>query len=418
MYIKTQISQTPYLRIQLLILIFIFFSQSELFTRDKDSEIFEELVYALSDPDPEVRKSAVICLSKVGSRKAIEPLLKILGDTDEGVRTKAWETLKRLAKVDIELDKSKWLEWWESEGKSKFGEEARELGKLETIKDQLSYVIIVGIIAFIMLIFFIITFAFIGGYKIKELKEKLRHAEVLIKDGEKIIGESVKVFDEIAKRRDDIVSFSSKLREESETELERFMELLESNTEHKIRESIAKLREEAEREIEHSFNQMKGDAKAEMKDLLAEQRHKTISELKNFEENFLKEIESHKLFIQANLYFLNNRPDDALKTYKKIISVKPDYYLAWNNQGDVYKHLKRYDEALESYQKALEFSQDNPLVLYNISSIYALLKRKDKMLEYLSKVTLRNGELKDEAINDICFQEYWNDADFKDLTES
>lgn len=402
----------------ILLSILIFFSQCILFARDKSDETFEELVQGLKSPDVETRRATVVCLSVIGTRKAIEPLIEVLDDPDEIVRTKAWETLKKLARVNYELDKIKWNQWWEEEGSKKYSAEARESKESEILETRITVALIVVGISIIVLVLFILVFAFIGGYKIKELKEKIRQAEAFISGAEKLIGESSKAFDELSKRRDEMSNFASKLREENEGELERFMELLESNTQHKIRESIAQLREEAEKEIDHSFNQMKEDVQAEMKDLIKEQREKVILEMKKFGEDFLREIEAHKLYIEGSFYLMNNRFQDALKTFKKLATYKPDYYLAWNNMGNVYRQLKRYDEALESYQKALEFSHDNPVVLYNISSAYALLKRKDKMLEYLSKVIQKDGELKDDALNDPCFQEYWNDFDFKDLTES
>ncbi|MBI4231656.1 tetratricopeptide repeat protein, partial [Candidatus Peregrinibacteria bacterium] len=113
------------------------------------------------------------------------------------------------------------------------------------------------------------------------------------------------------------------------------------------------------------------------------------------------------------------RYEDALKLYKRVLMLKPDNYLAWNNQGNVLKELRRHDEAIDSFERALMLSPDSPITYYNMATIYAKLHRKDKMLTSLSKAFQLNGmDYKDDALNDPSFKEYWNDSAFKNLTEA
>lgn len=52
------------------------------------------------------------------------------------------------------------------------------------------------------------------------------------------------------------------------------------------------------------------------------------------------------------------RKEEAIASYDKAIEIKPDYYRAWDNRGDVLRELEQYQEAVSSYSKALEVNPD------------------------------------------------------------
>ena len=52
------------------------------------------------------------------------------------------------------------------------------------------------------------------------------------------------------------------------------------------------------------------------------------------------------------------RYDEALSSYDKALSLKPDLENAWLGRGNVFYDLKRYDEAFAAYDKALALKPD------------------------------------------------------------
>ncbi|MFQ6055763.1 MAG: HEAT repeat domain-containing protein [Methanosarcinales archaeon] len=61
-----------------------------------DARAVEPLIKALGDEDSWVRKDAAKALGKIGDKKAVEPLIKALGDRSSSVRMNAAETLAKL----------------------------------------------------------------------------------------------------------------------------------------------------------------------------------------------------------------------------------------------------------------------------------------------------------------------------------
>jgi tetratricopeptide (TPR) repeat protein len=53
-----------------------------------------------------------------------------------------------------------------------------------------------------------------------------------------------------------------------------------------------------------------------------------------------------------------NRYEEALASYDKAISLKPDYHEAWMNRGVSFSKLNRYEEALVAYDKAISIEPD------------------------------------------------------------
>ncbi len=54
-----------------------------------------------------------------------------------------------------------------------------------------------------------------------------------------------------------------------------------------------------------------------------------------------------------------NKPEEALKYYKKAAELNPNMAMAYFGQGDIYQLLKRYKEAVEAYRKGLEIDPAN-----------------------------------------------------------
>ena len=60
--------------------------------------------------------------------------------------------------------------------------------------------------------------------------------------------------------------------------------------------------------------------------------------------------------------------DDAVKSYKKALAIKPDFAEAHNNLGITLKELDQLDEAVKSYEKALTVKPDYFEAFNNLGS--------------------------------------------------
>src|ERR1043166_5858334 len=235
--------------------------------------------------------------------------------------------------------------------------------------------------------------------KLKEWKELVRQAGVYIEESQQVTKRTDRVLEELEAKKLDILEFIKNLKDEKETEIERYNDLLQQNTEHKMREEVMGLRQKAEKELEETLGQLRQQIEVEMRRLGVDQKEKLDKDFKVQHERFLKEVEAHKI-------------------YKKLVALKPDHQVAWVNLGNAYRELMRYDEAEESYQKGIEIDGDDPHAHYELAKTYARMRKRERMLETLTVAIKNDGEFKDEALNDPAFRDYWNDPAFKDLAEA
>ena len=79
--------------------------------------------------------------------------------------------------------------------------------------------------------------------------------------------------------------------------------------------------------------------------------------------------------------------------------------------------LKKYKEAIVNYDKAIELQPDYIEALYNRACSYSLMKNKAEMLNSLKKAIELYPKFKADAPKDPDFKDYWEDPDFKKITE-
>ena len=396
-----------------------------------------DYIQDLQHENAEIRESAAKICGIRGIKTAVPYLIDRLNDEKEPVRIAAYGALKRLTgNVAFGREHSVWKSWWEKEGVNDYpttnltrqqiveilDPRVQNL-KLELEKDvkkakseirMLSF-----FVAIIGLLFVGIMFYFVGhiSSRLKEWKDFIRQAEGYIARGEEINKRTDQVIDEVNDKKTEILEFAKKQREEVQAEIDRYADLLQENSEHQMREEVMGLRQKAEKELEQTLGEMAKQVDTQVRRSAKSSRDLLEGDYEALRDKFVKEVENHSIFLEARLYSINGKPEEALRKYKRLVSLKPDHYLGWTHLGDTYRELLRYDESLEAYEKASMMAPNDSAILYNVAATYALLKQKDKMLETLSRAIANDGEFKDEALNDAAFRDYWNDPAFKDMAE-
>jgi len=343
-------------------------------------------------------------LKKEGGIKPLEDSIKKLTEYIETLK----EQIKPLENSAKELTE---------EQKRIKSESVNIEGRIRGVESRIQ--LYMAAIAVVAILFILVTIYFTGvaSSRLKSWKETIKQAEFYIKESEEITKRTDKILDELEGKRAEIMEFVSKVKEESQSDVERFSELLETNLEHKMRETMMGLREKAEKEVEQTLGELKTQVEHEIKRIMADYKDKNEKDFKTREAEFTREVEVNLLFIEASFYFMNGKPAEALKHYNKLLAIKPNHYVAWTNKGTILRELGRYEEAIDSFNKASELAPDDSSIYYNVAATYAKMRRKDKMLVNLTRAFQNDGEYKDEAINDISFREYWNDPAFRNLTE-
>jgi tetratricopeptide (TPR) repeat protein len=380
----------------------------------------QTLISSLRDKDPETRRGAARILAHYGSFEVVEALVKAVQDeTDPAARTEMFAALKATTReTAIPDDAAKWKEWFDKDG-DRF-EKTISLGADRQLNDYrrwLAYSIVVNIVIVVMVVGVLVVFGAITSNRMKAMKELLRSAETLIQEGNEVQKKTGSVLEGLDAKKGDLAGFFSKLTDENKEEIERYGDMVEQNIEHRMREITMQLREKAEKELEQTFSEMKSDIDRRVRDASEGQKDGLLRELTQRQQRFVAEVEAHTLFLEASFYYIHGKLQDALRVYKKLLTLKPDHYIAWNNYGTILRDLLRHDEAMEAYQKALDLSPDNAGLYYQFATVFALQKKKDKMLEALKRSIAYDVEFKDEALNDKCFKEYWEDPEFKDVAE-
>jgi len=389
----------------------------------------------LRDKNPIIRKNSISTLAEKDSKEAIRPIIDVLGsERDESVLNAAADALERLTGVRGNgSDFSKWQKWYQEVGrnmvrtssvsdaeiKQQFDLKIKEVDdKTREAKNEIRILSIT--VAIIATAFVLVMIYFVGhvSSKLKEWKELVRQAGVYIEESQQITKRPDRVLEELEAKKLDILEFVKKLKEEKENEIERFGDLLQQNTDHKLREEVMELRQKAEKELEETVGQLRQQIEIDVRRLGGDQKEKLDKDFKTQNDRFMREVEAHILFLQANFAHSHGKPEEALKIYRKLTSLKPDHQVGWEKMGTAYRELMRYDEALEAYQKAIELDPEDPSSYYNMAATYARMRKRDKMLETLNLAIKNDGEFKDEALNDPAFRDYWNDPSFKDLAEA
>lgn len=409
----------------------------------------------LQHKDPKIRKAAAIIVQQKAKTEAIPYLIEGLKDPVPEVREACHAALVALTGQDRihPDDVQTWKDWWKNEGKKRFpvtGTESEQFSEevesamasvrqmqdrmdrdfqnlksqidaskrqMERAENRINTMSIVMIA--LGFLFILIMFYFVGhvSSRIKEWKDLMRTADSYLADAKNVTERVDAILDEVDKKKAEVYELFGKVKDEAEEEVGRYVDLLQQNSDHHLREQVMELRQKAEKELESSVGEFKSALEHEMRRVLeaAEERFQKFAEARR--ERFLKQIEAHRMFLEASFYSANGRIDEAIRTYQRVVEVMPDNVVAWVSLGNAYREDEKYEEAIEAYRKALGVSPNDPPACYAMAAAFAKLKNKEKMLEYLRRASVHDGEYKDDALNDPAFQDYWNDPEFKDVAE-
>lgn len=145
-----------------------------------------------------------------------------------------------------------------------------------------------------------------------------------------------------------------------------------------------------------------------------------------------------------------NRWDDCLRSLEQAIAQKPDdAFLAWANKGIALSKLERYEEsvvaynvaldiepgdfrvhsnkassliklklyesAIEACNAALKIKGEYALAYFNRACAYSLMKKKTESLADLKRATEIDQKMKEAAMKEEDFKDYWGDEEFKKI---
>jgi tetratricopeptide (TPR) repeat protein len=174
-----------------------------------------------------------------------------------------------------------------------------------------------------------------------------------------------------------------------------------------------------------------------------------IKQLEEFEKTYPDNTAI--IFFKAFLEAEYNRYEEALKDLEKLIKMQPDTALNYVLKGQVLSSMKKYSDsclafdratsldparwdvwnmkaialarsgnfngALVSINKGIELSPDKAISIYNRACIYSLKGDKKNALADLAKAISLRPSFKEYATKDEDFKNYYEDEDFRKLTQ-
>ncbi|MBI4713086.1 MAG: HEAT repeat domain-containing protein [Planctomycetes bacterium] len=228
-------------------------------------DVTAELITLLEHKDAQVRKNTALTLGDLNARTAVKALVDTISDENPEVREAAVKSLVKITKQNLPADYNAWINWWEKEGSPKYGNISGTSQELSKLRVYLNFAFIVMLFELGFILLFIVVFSFMGGSKIKEMKEVVRRAEKYVSDADEVTKRFDKITQELEQRRTELMLFFTKLKEDNQNEIERFGDMLQQNIEHQMRETTRNLREKAEAEIKQTVVQIKQEIAQQIK---------------------------------------------------------------------------------------------------------------------------------------------------------
>ena len=75
----------------------------------------------------------------------------------------------------------------------------------------------------------------------------------------------------------------------------------------------------------------------------------------------------------------------ALKNYRRILEINPEYFRAFYNIGIVLNHLERWEQSIKYLETYLQKQPDDHEAFNNLGDVMIQLGNKDASLKYFLK---------------------------------
>jgi len=98
-----------------------------------------------------------------------------------------------------------------------------------------------------------------------------------------------------------------------------------------------------------------------------------------------KKTTAAQLYSKANILAGENKFEEAINCYNKVIQLQPDHALAYNNLGNVLFLQGKHGPALDNYSKALKLKPDYAPIYNNIGSVLSSQSKYEAALANFSK---------------------------------
>lgn len=371
----------------------------------------------LKDPNPIIRRNTATILRLKKDMRAVPHLIECLNDTVKEVRDECYSALlETTGKTDIPLDYKAWDSWYRltstnvTEPQKLPADIEQAYSDIKDSRDRIKRLMLymsgAAIVFVIIFAFSILFFTAYVSSKLKEWREIVKKADFYINECNVISVKVNGILTDLDKKRIEITSAILELKKETQDELERYMELLQKNLDHKIKTEITSAKQAAEVEIEHTVNETKK---------LFEDRFQTFQNLtQNKFRELVTEIEYYSMLIKAEIAENNGEFEAALKLYEKLSDLKPTERIVWIKAGELLTKHNKLDEAILHYENAANKLKEESLFHYKLASLYAVRQDRDNMLRHLSLLRKKNGEF-DKVLKDRNFSSYLHDPEFRNI---
>ncbi len=91
----------------------------------------------------------------------------------------------------------------------------------------------------------------------------------------------------------------------------------------------------------------------------------------------------------AGMLYRARRYDEAIRQYRLMLQLNPEYGAAWDGIAAVYQMLRNFDAAIEAEQEAARLSQRGPAHLGVLAELYALAGRRRDALDTVAELERR-----------------------------
>ena len=126
-----------------------------------------------------------------------------------------------------------------------------------------------------------------------------------------------------------------------------------------------------------------------------------IQEALDAVEVLIKDFPNNPLLLNISgvCYSALSLMDDAVKSYKKAVAIKPDYADAYYNLGNILRDLGELDSAIKSYAKTIEIMPEYNEAQYNLGATLQQLGQFDEAIEQYEKALKINPKNTDLILN-------------------